>query len=29
MILAMILTAVIPLIIYGCLIATVREKPHE
>ena len=26
MILAMILTAVIPLIIYGCLIATVREK---
>jgi MFS family permease len=29
MILAMILTAVIPLFIYGGLIATVREKPHE
>jgi AAHS family 3-hydroxyphenylpropionic acid transporter len=28
MILALILTSVIPLVIYGCLIATVREKPR-
>jgi AAHS family 3-hydroxyphenylpropionic acid transporter len=28
MILALILTSVIPLIIYGCLIATVRERPR-